>query len=132
MILICSVFLGQLHGLVDDNGDLLFVAVQHLGQCQTQHRQAHAGQTSHGPVAQMCADLVVHFGRMIVVCIQQMLAEAIHRMPFIIFFVVDDGFCQRDITKGLRKCQQKCIFAGFSTGQNIFHNVPLATRTPSA
>ena len=34
------------------------------------------------------------------------------------------SLCQRDVAKGLRKCQQKCILASFSTGQNVFHNIP--------
>ena len=79
----------------------------------------------------MCTDLIIHLGRMIVVCVQQMLAETIHRVLFIVFFMAGNGLCQRDITKGLRKCQQKCILACFSTGQNIFHNVPLAARSLS-
>ena len=31
----------------------------------------------------------------------------------------------------MHKCQQKCIFACFTAGQNIFHNVPLTAAKPS-
>ena len=74
---------------------LILAAKQHLGNCQTQDGQADTGQALHGPVAQMCTDLIIHLGRMIVVCVQQMLAETIHRVLFIVFFMAGNGLCQR-------------------------------------
>ena len=59
----------------------------------------------------------------------QQLAEAIHRVLFVVFRMVGQSLCQRDVAKGLRKCQQKGVFTGFSTGQNVFHNVPFAIQT---
>ena len=41
--LICAVFLGQLHSLIDDNTGLTLVAIQHLSQSQTQDSQADTG-----------------------------------------------------------------------------------------
>ena len=77
----------------------------------------------------MGADLVIHLCGMIVVGVQQQAAERIHRMLFIVLGVIGQCLGQRNVTKGLRKCQQKGVFTGFSTGQNVFHNVPFAIQT---
>ena len=82
IIFIGTIFFGQLHCLVDSNAGLVLAAEEHLGHSQTQHGQADAGQTLHGPVAQMGADLVIHLCGMVVISIQQQLAEAIHRVLF--------------------------------------------------
>ena len=102
---------------------------QLLGHGQTQHSQADAGQTLHSPVAQMGADLVIHLCGMIVVGVQQQTAEGVHGMLLVVLSVVGQCLGQRNVTKGLRKCQQKGVFTGFSTGQNVFHNVPFAIQT---
>ena len=59
VVLARAVLLGQFHSLIDGNAGLVLAAEQHLGHSQTQHGQADAGQTLHGPVAQMGADLVI-------------------------------------------------------------------------
>ena len=69
----------------------------------------------------MAADEVIHFRGVVVVSVQKPLAEHIHRVLFV-FRVVEQSLLQGDVTKGLRKSQQKRIFAGFTTGQNIFHS----------
>ena len=127
IVLIGTILFGQLHCLVDGNAGLVLAAEQHLCNGQTQHGQADARQTLHGPIAQMSADLVIHLCGMVVISIQQQLAEAIHRVLFVVFCMVGQSLCQRDVAKGLRKCQQKCILASFSTGQNVFHNIPFIT-----
>ena len=104
IVLICAVFLGQLHSLIDDNTGLTLVAIQHLSQSQTQDSQADTGQALHGPIAQMVTDEVVHLCRVAVIGTPQALAEHIHR--------------------------PKRILAGFTTGQNIFHNLPLLLFIP--
>ena len=77
----------------------------------------------------MGTDLVIHLCGMIIVGIQQQTAECIHRMLFIVLGMVGQCLGKRNVTKGLRKRQQKGVFTGFSTGQNIFHNVPFAIQT---
>ena len=79
----------------------------------------------------MGADEVVHLGGVLVVGPQQTLSEHIHGVLFVALVVVVQRLLQGDVTKGLRKCQQKCIFACFTAGQNIFHNVPLTAAKPS-
>ena len=80
----------------------------------------------------MVTDEVVHLSRVAVVSAQQALTEHIHRMLFVALCVVIECFFQSDITKGLRKCQQKGVFAGFTTGQNFIHNIPLAAGRSAA
>ena len=75
----------------------------------------------------MGADLVIDLRRVIVVGIQQHPAECVQRMVGIVFFVAGQRFSQRDIAEGLGESQQKGILAGFSTGQNVFHNIPFTT-----
>ena len=130
IVLICAVFLGQLHSLIDDNTGLTLVAIQHLSQRQTQDSQADTGQALHGPVAQMVTDEVVHLCRVAVIGTQQALAEHIHRALFPTLVVCIQCFLQGHITKGLGKSQQERILTGFTTGQNIFHNLPLLLFIP--
>ena len=61
---------------------------------------------------------------MVIVSVQQPLAEHIHGMLFILG-VVEQSLPQGHVTKRLRKSQQKRILTGFTTGQNIFHSIPL-------
>ena len=77
VIFVRTILFRQFHRLVDGNAGLVLAAEQHLCNGQTQHGQADARQTLHGPVAQMSADLVIHLCGMVVISIQQQLAEAI-------------------------------------------------------
>ena len=78
----------------------------------------------------MVTDEVVHLCRVAVIGTQQALAEHIHRALFPTLVVRFQCFLQGHITKGLGKSQQERILTGFTTGQNIFHNLPLLLFIP--